>query len=73
MKWTEHHDIYFLKEMMLCQPWQHKKGSSERWKTWAMQACCKPNQKFKTFISCYTEVIERPIPSFGKKAQEEGL
>ena len=35
MKWTEPHDIYFLREMMLCQPWQHKKGSLERGETWA--------------------------------------
>lgn len=38
MKWTEPHDIYFLREMMLCQPWQHKKGSSERGESWARLA-----------------------------------
>ena len=38
MKWTEPHDIYFLREMMLCQPWEHKKGSTEREETWARLA-----------------------------------
>ena len=38
MKWTEPHDIYFLRDMMLCQPWEHKKGSTEREKTWARLA-----------------------------------
>ena len=38
MKWTEPHDIYFLREMMLCQPWEHKKGSTERGETWARLA-----------------------------------
>ena len=35
MKWSEAHDIHFLREMMFFQPWLHKKGSSERGETWA--------------------------------------
>jgi hypothetical protein len=30
MKWSEAHDIHFLKEMTYFEPWLHKKGSSER-------------------------------------------
>ena len=30
MKWSEAHDVHFLKEMTYFEPWLHKKGSSER-------------------------------------------
>lgn len=39
MKWTEVHDIFFLKEIFQFQPWQHKKGSVERGEVWESLAC----------------------------------
>lgn len=30
MKWTEEHETLMLRELMLVQPWQHRKGSVER-------------------------------------------
>ena len=30
MKWTEEHELLMLRELMLLQPWLHKKGTSER-------------------------------------------
>ena len=39
MKWTEAHDIFFLKEIFQFQPWQHKKGSVERGEVWGNIAC----------------------------------
>ena len=39
MKWTEAHDIFFLKEIFQFQPWQHKKGSVERGEVWESLAC----------------------------------
>jgi hypothetical protein len=35
MKWSEAHDVHFLKEMTYFEPWLHKKGSSERGEAWA--------------------------------------
>ena len=39
MKWTEAHDIFFLKEILQFQPWQHKEGSVERGEVWGNLAC----------------------------------
>ena len=39
MKWTEAHDIFFLKEILHFQPWQHKKGSVRRGEVWGNLAC----------------------------------
>ena len=34
MKWTEEHKWLMLRELMLLQPWLHKKGTSERGDDW---------------------------------------
>ena len=34
MKWSEGHDIFFLKEVRQFKPWQHKKGTTERGEVW---------------------------------------
>ena len=34
MKWTEEHELLMLRELMLLQPWLHKKGTSERGDDW---------------------------------------
>lgn len=34
MKWSEGHDIFFLKEVLQFKPWQHKKGTTERGEVW---------------------------------------
>ena len=34
MKWTEEHELLMLRELMLLQPWLHKKGTSERGDYW---------------------------------------
>ena len=47
MKWTEAHDVHFLKEMTLYLPWLHKKGTTERGEIWANLATC---------LGAYTEL-----------------
>ena len=34
MKWTEEHELLMLRELMLLQPWLHKKETSEREDDW---------------------------------------
>ena len=34
MKWTEEHDVLILRELMVLQPWKHRKGTSERGEDW---------------------------------------
>lgn len=50
MKWSEAHDVHFLKEMTLYQPWLHKKGTTERGEIWANLATC---------LGAYTELTFR--------------
>ena len=35
MKWTEKHDIYFCREMLLLRPYQFKPGSKESGNAWS--------------------------------------
>lgn len=56
MKWSEDHEVLMLREMMVVEPWSHKKGSIERGEDWeklaqALNAISNP--KFKvTLRSC---------------------
>ena len=34
MKWTKDHDIIFLRELLLIEPWNYKYGSNERGNFW---------------------------------------
>ena len=34
MKWTKNHDIIFLRELLLFEPWNYKYGSKERRNFW---------------------------------------
>ena len=34
MKWTKDHDIIFLRELLLFEPWNYKYGSKERGNCW---------------------------------------
>ena len=36
MRWTQDHEIVFLRQVLLFEPWQYKTGSSERGKVWEM-------------------------------------
>ena len=38
MKWSDAHDLFFLKELIQVQPWQHKKGTTERGEAWSKLA-----------------------------------
>ncbi|XP_068712741.1 E3 ubiquitin-protein ligase BRE1A-like [Montipora foliosa] len=50
MKWTEEHEVVMLRELMLMQPWQHRKGTSERgddWEKLAISLNAIPNPQFR--------------------------
>ena len=38
MKWSDEHDIFFLKELVHFRPWLHKKGTVERSEIWGKLA-----------------------------------
>ena len=34
MRWTNEHDVMFLRQVLVYEPWKHKCGSQERGKVW---------------------------------------
>ena len=53
MRWTEKHDIFFLREILPHEPYQYKKGSIERGKSWekianALNSASQPIFKVKS-------------------------
>ena len=53
MRWTEEHDILFLREILLQEPYQYKRGSIERGKSWekvtnALGSMSQPIYKVKS-------------------------
>ena len=34
MRWTDEHDILLLREVLLCEPYKHEHGSTERGRVW---------------------------------------
>ncbi|XP_020895255.1 trichohyalin [Exaiptasia diaphana] len=50
MKWTEEHNIVFVREIIAHSPWDHKRGSTERGERWNRISATLnslPNPKFK--------------------------
>lgn len=74
MKWSDAHDVHFLKEMMLFQPWQHKKGSTERGETWANLATCLGKYTALSFRVTQRSIRDRYLlleRKYKKKLTEE--
>ena len=74
MKWTEAHDIFFLKEIFQFQPWQHKKGSVERGEVWGNIACHLGRSSDPVFRVTQLSVRDRYLlldRRFRKKVSED--
>ena len=74
MKWTEAHDIFFLKEILQFQPWQHKKGSVERGEVWGNLACHLGRSSDPVFRVTQRSVRDRYLlldRRFRKKVSED--
>ncbi|XP_067040775.1 DNA ligase 1-like isoform X2 [Acropora muricata] len=74
MKWSEAHDIFFLKEIFQFQPWQHKKGSVERGEVWENIACHLGRSSDPVFRVTQRSVRDRYLlldRRFRKKVSED--
>ena len=64
MKWTKDHDIIFLRELLLFEPWNYKYGSKERGNCWE-RISESLNQLTDSFQS-YTKIRSRPLSDIRK-------
>ena len=64
MKWTKDHDIIFLRELLLFEPWNYKYGSKERENCWE-RISESLNQLTDSFQS-YTKIRSRPLSDIRK-------
>ena len=64
MKWTKDHDIIFLRELLLFEPWNYKYGSKERGNCWE-RISESLNQLTDRFQS-YTKIRSRPLSDIRK-------
>ena len=64
MKWTKDHDIIFLWELLLFEPWNYKYGSKERGNCWE-RISESLNQLTDSFQS-YTKIRSRPLSDIRK-------
>ena len=74
MKWTEEHETLMLRELMLVQPWQHRKGSVERGEDWENLAKSLNNIKEPKFRVSQRSVRDHYIlleKRFRRKNREE--
>ena len=73
MKWTEEHELLMLRELMLLQPWLHKKGTSERgddWEKLAVSLNTIPRPQFCVIQQCVRDHYST-IEKRRKKVREE--
>ena len=64
LKWTKDHDIIFLRELLLFEPWNYKYGSKERGNCWE-RISESLNQLTDSFQS-YTKIRSRPLSDIRK-------
>ena len=74
MRWTEDHDIVFLRELLLYEPYKHRKGSIERGKVWeligdALNQMAEPN--FRVTARSVRDHLKNLIDNYKRKVREE--
>ena len=69
MKWTEEHELLMLRELILWQPWLHKKGTSERGDDWEKLAVSLNAIPYPQFRVTQRSVL--PLFNNGKEKKEK--
>ena len=74
MQWSNEHDLVFVKELILYEPWRYRQGSLERGQIWkriseALNSMEKP--KFKVTDRSIRDHLNVLMKKFRKKENEE--
>ena len=77
MRWTSEHDVVFLREVLVHEPWEQKCGSQERGEVW--EKIAESLNGLNTVCELYFKVAERSVrdrykllvDNFKKPEQEE--
>ena len=77
MRWTSEHDILFLREVLVHEPWEQKYGSQQRGKVW--EKIAESLNGLNTVCELYFKVTQRTVrdrykllvDNFKKREQEE--
>ena len=64
MKWTKDHDIIFLRELLLFEPWNYKYGSKERGNCW--ERISESLNQLTDLFQSYTKIRSRPLSDIRK-------
>ena len=63
MMWTDAHDVLFVREVLLFEPYQHRKGSVERKQVWE-QLAVSLNANVDLIIR---KICTRPFKHYSRK------
>ena len=77
MRWTSEHDVIFLREVLVHEPWKQKYGSQERGKVW--EKIAESLNGLNTVCELYFKVTQRSVQNrykllvdnFKKREREE--
>ena len=77
MRWTSGHDVMFLREVLVHEPWKQKYGSQERGKVW--EKIAESLNGLNTVCELYFKVTQRSVrdrykllvDNFKKREREE--
>ena len=59
MRWTSEHDVMFLREVLVHEPWKQKYGSQERGKVW--EKIAESLNGLNTVCELYFKVTQRSV------------
>ena len=74
MRWTEEHDIVFLRELLVHEPYKYRKGSTERGKVWDKLATALnkiEDPKFRVHGRSVRDHLKTLVDNFKRKNREE--
>ena len=77
MRWTNEHDVTFLRDVLVHEPWKHKYGSQEQGKVW--QKIVEFLYGLNTVCELYCKVTQQSVrdrykllvDNFKKREREE--
>ena len=74
MRWTAEHDTLFLRELLVHEPYQYRKGSAERGKLWEQLADALnriPNIYFRVSQRSVRDHLKTLMDNYKRKVREE--
>ena len=75
MRWTYEHDVMLMREVLLHEPWMHRRGSPERGKVWDKMAESlngfNTTMYFKVTQRSVRDLYNLLVENYKKKEREE--